>query len=76
MSTVRLNISLDSNIAKELEKIAKELGEKKSHIVKDALMYYFDYLDTLIAEKRLKALENEESELFPAKEVWKEVGLE
>ena len=75
MNTVRVNISLDNSIAKELDKISKEIGEKKSHIVKDALIYYFDYLDILIAEKRLKALENGESEMVPAEEVWKKAGL-
>jgi predicted DNA-binding protein len=59
-----------------LDKISKELGEKKSHIVKDALIYYFDYLDTLIAEKRLETLENGESKMIPTEEVWKEAGLE
>ncbi len=76
MAHVRLNISLDEEIAKELDEIAKELGEKKSHIIKDALMYYFDYLDVKIAEKRLKDLEEGKSELIPAEEVFKELGLE
>ncbi len=76
MAHVRLNISLDEEIAKELDEIAKELGEKKSHIIKDALMYYFDYLDIKIAEKRLKDLKEGKSELIPAEEVFKELGLE
>ncbi len=76
MAHVRLNISLDEEIAKELEDIAKELGEKKSHIIRDALMYYFDYLDVKIAEKRLKAIEEGKSKLIPAEEVFKEAGLE
>jgi hypothetical protein len=29
-----------------------------------------------VAEKRLKALEDKKSDLTPAKEVWKEAGLE
>ena len=76
MGHVRLNISLDEEIAKELDDIAKELGEKKSHIIRDALMYYFDYLDVKIAEKRLKAVEEGKSKLIPAEEVFKEAGLE
>ncbi len=76
MAHVRLNISLDEEIARELDDIAKELGEKKSHIIRDALMYYFDYLDVKIAEKRLKAVEEGKSKLIPAEEVFKEAGLE
>ncbi len=76
MAHVRLNISLDEEIAKELEEIAKELGEKKSHIIRDALMYYFDYLDIKIAEKRLRDVEEGKSKLIPAEEVFKELGLE
>lgn len=76
MAHVRLNISLEEELAKELDEIAKELGEKKSHIIRDALMYYFDYLDIKIAEKRLKAIEDGKSKLIPAEEVFKEAGLE
>ncbi len=76
MPAVRMNISLDKEIADELESVAKELGEKKSHIVRDALMYYFDYLDVKIAEKRLKDIEEGRSKLIPAEEVWKKLGLE
>jgi len=63
-------------LAKELDKIAKELGEKKSHIIRDALTYYFDYLDIKLAEKRLKEIEEGKSELIPAEKVFKELGLE
>ncbi len=76
MAHVRLNISLEEDLAKELDQIAKELGEKKSHIVRDALMYYFDYLDVKLAEKRLKDLEKGKTELIPAEEVFKKLGLE
>jgi len=76
MAHVRLNISLDEDLAKELDEIAKELGEKKSHIIRDALMYYFDYLDVKIAEKRLKDIEEGKTELIPVEKVFKELGLE
>jgi len=76
MGHVRLNISLDEEIVKELNNIAKELGEKKSHIIRDALMYYFDYLDIKIAEKRLKAIEEGKPKLIPFEEVKKQLGLD
>jgi len=76
MSSVRMNISLDEDIAKELDKVSKELGEKKSHVIRDALMYYFDYLDIKIAEERLKKVETGKSELITLNEVKKELGIE
>ncbi len=76
MAHVRLNISLEEDLAKELDEIAKELGEKKSHIIRDALMYYFDYLDVKLAEKRLKEIEEGKTELIPAEEVFKKLDLE
>ncbi|WP_293443137.1 DUF6290 family protein [Persephonella sp.] len=76
MPAVRMNISLDKEIADELESIAKELGEKKSHIIRDALMYYFDYLDVKIAEERLKRVEEGKEELIPFEEVKRKLGLD
>ena len=67
--------TLDENILSELNLIAKELGEKKSHIVENALELYFDILDVKIADKRLKALEKGEDEIVSAEEVWKELNL-
>ncbi len=76
MAHVRLNISLEEELAKELNEIAKELGEKKSHIIRDALMYYFDYLDIKLAEKRLKDIEEGKEELIPLEDVKKMLGFE
>lgn len=73
MVVKRLNITLDEELAEELEKIAKELGEKKSRIIAKALTFYFDYLDTKIAEERLKKLEKGETEVVPSEEVFKEL---
>jgi len=76
MPAVRMNISLDKEIADELESVAKELGKKKSHIIRDALMYYFDYLDVKIAEERLKRVEEGKEELIPFEEVKRRLGLD
>ena len=76
MAHRRINISLEEELAQELDSIARELGEKKSHIVREALMHYFDYLDVKIAEKRLKELEEGRSETIPAEEVFRKAGLE
>jgi len=73
MAVKRLNITLDEELAEELERIAKELGEKKSRLIAKALTFYFDYLDTKIAEERLKKLEKGETEVIPAEEIFKEL---
>ncbi|MCW8895182.1 MAG: hypothetical protein OQK48_07905 [Sulfurimonas sp.] len=53
MNTVRLNITLPSAVNDDMNHYAKELNEKKSHIISSALDMYFDYLDIRVAEKRL-----------------------
>jgi len=73
MAVKRLNITLDEELASELEKIAQILGEKKSRLIAKALTYYFDYLDAKIAEQRLKKLQEGKTELIPAQEVFKEL---
>ena len=73
MAVKRLNITLDEELASELEKMAQILGEKKSRLIAKALTYYVDYLDTKIAEQRLKKLQEGKTELIPAQEVFKEL---
>jgi predicted DNA-binding protein len=71
----RHNITLDEEISKELETVARELGEKKSNIIEKALAVYFDLLDLKIAQKRLKALKAGRDRLVDAEDVWKRLGL-
>jgi len=73
MAVKRLNITLDEELALELERVAKELGEKKSRLIAKALTFYFDYLDTKIAQERLKRLERGETQIVPAEEVFKDL---
>jgi len=71
----RHNITLDEEISKELETVARELGEKKSNIIEKALTVYFDLLDLKIAQKRLNALKTGRDRLVDAEDVWKRLGL-
>jgi len=75
MRRIRSTFTIDKEVVDELDAIAKELGEKKSHIVERALTMYYDYLDVAIAEKRLKELEEGNSETVPADEVYRELGI-
>jgi predicted DNA-binding protein len=72
---VRHNISLDEEVSKELETMAKELGEKKSKIIEKALTVYFDLLDLELAKKRMKELEKGKDKIIDAEEVWKDLGI-
>jgi predicted DNA-binding protein len=72
---VRHNISLDEEVSKELEIMAKELGEKKSKIIEKALTVYFDLLDLKLAKKRMKELEKGRDKVIDAEEVWKDLGI-
>ena len=72
---VRHNITLDEEVSRELETMAKELGEKKSYIIEKALTVYFDMLDLKLAKKRLKDLEKGNDKLIDADEVWASIGI-
>jgi len=72
---VRHNITLDEEISGELDKVAKELGEKKSHIIEKALAAYFDLLDLKLAKKRLKDLKMGRDKLVDSEKVWKSLGI-
>jgi predicted DNA-binding protein len=75
MQKLRATFTLSDFLIDELNSVSDTLGEKKSHIVEKALSLYFDYLDETIADKRLKKLENGETEKISADDVWKELGI-
>ena len=75
MERPKATFTLDKNILTELDNVARELGHKKSHIVEQALELYFDTVDTLIADKRLKDLAEGTEESVPAEEAWEKLGL-
>ena len=71
----RHNITLDEEVARELEELASELGEKKSYIIEKALTVYFDLLDLKVARKRLSDLKKGKDRTLDAEDVWKELGI-
>ncbi|MDK9694492.1 MAG: CopG family transcriptional regulator [Sulfurimonas sp.] len=75
MQKIRSTFTVSDFIIDELESVAKELNEKKSHIVEKALSMYFDALDEKLSDQRLKNLEDKKEKLIPASEVFKELGL-
>jgi predicted DNA-binding protein len=72
---VRHNITIDEDVSRELESVAKELGEKKSAIIEKALEAYFDLLDLKVARKRLADLKTGRDRLLDSEEVWKKLGV-
>lgn len=50
---VKVSITLDAYLRKEVDNISLELGKTRSRIITDALEYYLDFLDLTIAERRL-----------------------
>lgn len=72
---VRYNITMDKEVSEELETLARELGEKKSHIIEKALTVYFDLLDLKLAKKRLKDLDEGRDRIRTADDVWKELDI-
>ncbi|MCF6330634.1 MAG: CopG family transcriptional regulator [Sulfurimonas sp.] len=75
MHKIRSTFTVSDYIIDELNSVAKELNEKKSHIVEKALSMYFDALDEKLSDQRLKNLEDKKEKLIPADEVFKELGL-
>ncbi len=71
MSANKLTITLPSEVTEELSLFAKELGEKKSRIVSEALNLYFDIKDSELAEIRLKNRE----ESYTLEEIEQELNL-
>ncbi|MCK9372856.1 MAG: hypothetical protein M0P91_06635 [Sulfuricurvum sp.] len=75
VNVTKMSITLDNSVADELNAIAKELNEKKSHLIENALMLYFDMLDEKLSDKRLREAEEGSVAPISAEEVWKELGI-
>jgi len=67
--------TLNQDVINELNEVASELKEKKSHIVEKALTLYFDMLDIRIADKRMKEIESGKVAPIAAEDVYKKLGL-
>lgn len=75
VNVTKMSITLDNSVADELNSLAKELNEKKSHLIENALMLYFDMLDEKLSDKRLREAEEGSATPISADEVWKELGI-
>lgn len=75
MENIRRNIILSVNLDNDLEEASRLLGEKKSTIIRNALVYYFDYLDLSIAKERAAKYESGVHKGLTAEEVKKELDI-
>ncbi|MBQ7271066.1 MULTISPECIES: hypothetical protein [unclassified Campylobacter] len=50
----KMSITIDSYLKNEIDNISEQLGKTKSGIIAEALEYYFDKMDLILAEKRAK----------------------
>ena len=76
MSTVKKLISLDEGIAKELENVADAMHKSQREIVENALDFYFDYTDTVVADKITKEIKSGNMKTYDAQDVYKELGID
>lgn len=76
MATVKKLLSLDEGIAKELENVADALHKSQREVVESALDFYFDYTDTVVADKVTKEIKSGEMQVLDADDVYKELGIE
>ncbi len=76
MAIVKKLISMDENVARELEKLADILNTSQKEVVERALDFYFDHTDAMIAEKLSREIREGKMDLHDADDVFKKLGLE
>ncbi|MDO8454217.1 MAG: hypothetical protein Q7S59_06555 [Sulfurimonas sp.] len=75
MQVLKATFTLPDYILTELSEFAEELGEKKSHMVAEALNQYFDALDLKLALKRSKEVRQGAVETISFDAIKQELGL-
>ncbi len=76
MASVKKMISLDEEIAKELELVAKALHTTQKDIVQRALDFYFDYTDSVVADRIIDEIEQGKVKTYTKDEAYKLLGLD
>ncbi len=76
MATVKKLFSLDESIAKELENVADALHKTQKEVVETALDFYFDYTDSVVADKVTREINSGNMKIYDSEDVYKELGIE
>jgi len=69
-------ISIEKNLAKELENVSKILGIPQSELVEKALDFYLDYIDGMIADKVSRGIKVGKIKVKDANKVFKRLGID
>ena len=75
MQSLKTTFTLPDYIVRELSEFAEELGEKKSHMVAEALSQYFDTLDLKLARKRSAEVREGKVQTISLESIKEELGL-
>ena len=72
---VKKIFALDDEVAKELEIVAKALNTTQKDIVQRALDFYFDYTDSVVADKIIDDVDAKKIETYSKEEAYKLLGI-
>ena len=75
MQSLKTTFTLPDYLVRELSEFAEELGEKKSHMVAEALSQYFDTLDLKLARKRANEVREGKVQTVSLDSIKEELGL-
>ncbi len=75
MQSLKTTFTLPDYIVQELSDFSKELGEKKSHMVAEALSQYFDTIDLKLAKKRSSEIREGKVQTISLESIKEELGL-
>ncbi len=76
MATVKKLFSIDEGIARELEVVAEVMHKSQKEIVENALDFYFDYTDTVVADSITKEIKDGTMKVYSSDDAYKELGIE
>ena len=75
MQVLKTTFTLPDYIVRELTEFSEELGEKKSHMVVEALSQYFDTLDLKLALKRSQEIKEGKVKTISLESIKDELGI-
>ena len=76
MATVKKLFSLDESMARELEVVSVAMKKSQKEVVENALDFYFDYTDSLVADSITKEIKDGTMKVYDSASVYKELGIE
>ena len=76
MAIVKKLVSMDESLANELEDVAKLLHKSQKEVIETALDFYFDYTDSIVADKVSADIESKKMKVYDSKDVYEELGID